>query len=190
MLQAYLSLDHLRDEGRFKNWLYGIVLNVCRSYVRNEKKPVFSWEALAGGLQFDAIRFSGTALDPQKVAEELELHRAVLEAVDTLSPKNRATTLLFYYRRLSLRETAAILGVSVVAVKGRLHRARKQLRERLWPLYLEMGRVAPMDERRKAMIEVSVADVVKQKDHYVVVLLDEAGRRILPIWIVFTRARQ
>jgi DNA-directed RNA polymerase specialized sigma24 family protein len=38
MLQAYLSLDHLRDDARFKGWFYGIVLNVCRSYLREQKK--------------------------------------------------------------------------------------------------------------------------------------------------------
>ena len=32
-LAAYLSLHQLRDEERFKNWLYSIILNVCRSYV-------------------------------------------------------------------------------------------------------------------------------------------------------------
>ena len=35
-LAAYLSLHQLRDEERFKSWLYSIVLNVCRSYVRDQ----------------------------------------------------------------------------------------------------------------------------------------------------------
>ena len=33
MLQAYLSLNKLRDPNCFKSWLYGIVLNVCRNYL-------------------------------------------------------------------------------------------------------------------------------------------------------------
>ncbi len=37
MLQAYLSLDRLRDADRFGSWLYGIVLNVCRSHLRDQK---------------------------------------------------------------------------------------------------------------------------------------------------------
>ncbi|MCP4535824.1 MAG: sigma-70 family RNA polymerase sigma factor [Chloroflexi bacterium] len=183
MLQAYLSLDHLRDDGRFKNWLYGITLNVCRSYIRSQKTATFSLEAIAGGLQFDAIRFSATVPDPQKAAEEQELHHLVLKAIDTLSSKNRDATLLFYYEQLSLRQVAASLGVSVGAVKGRLHKARKQLRERLLPLYSEVSHTVPVEKRRKTMIKVSVADVVKQNEFYVIVLLDEAGRRILPIWV-------
>ncbi|GHP00123.1 hypothetical protein KSF_101700 [Reticulibacter mediterranei] len=31
LLQAYLSLQQLRDGSRFKNWFYGITLHVCQS---------------------------------------------------------------------------------------------------------------------------------------------------------------
>ena len=43
MLQAYLSLDHLRDATRFKSWFYGIVLNVCRYWRRRQQTPPFRW---------------------------------------------------------------------------------------------------------------------------------------------------
>jgi bifunctional DNase/RNase/DNA-binding CsgD family transcriptional regulator len=145
---------------------------------------------MVGGLRFEAIRFSGISPDPQLVVEEQELHRKVLAAVDALSPKNRAATLLFYYDQLSLREIATILDISVTAVKGRLYRSRQQLKEWLWPVYSEMILEEP---RRKVMTtdmlyqEVTVVDVIHQKqetmDAYVVVLLDKEGRRILPIWI-------
>lgn len=34
LLEAYLSLDRLKDAGRFRSWLAGIVLNLCRNYLR------------------------------------------------------------------------------------------------------------------------------------------------------------
>lgn len=40
MLQAYLSLKDLRNEDSFRSWLYGIVLNVSKSYLREEKGTV------------------------------------------------------------------------------------------------------------------------------------------------------
>jgi RNA polymerase sigma factor (sigma-70 family) len=134
MLQAYLSLSHLRDDAAFKSWLYGIVLDVCRSYWRDQKS-VLSWEDLAGGVRFGVLNFSDAAPDPQWAAEERELHRKVLEAVKTLPSASQAATLLFYYESLSLQEIAAILGISVTAVKGRLHKARKRLEEQLSALY-------------------------------------------------------
>ena len=193
VLQAYLSLDHLRDGAAFKSWLYGIVLNVCRSYIRDQKTIFFSLEDLAGGLQFGAIPFSGSVPDPQEVVEERELYRLVLDAVSALTPRNRAVVLMFYYDQLSLQEIAAILGVSVVAVKGRLHKSRRRLREQLLALYSELEPAVPVKSRRIKMVKVTVADVVKREQvgeqpghprtHYVIVLADEAGRRALPIWV-------
>lgn len=200
MLQAYLSLKFLRDERRFKSWLYGITLNVCRSYLRDQKIDFFSWEAMAGGMQLDLnLLPNGTPPDPQQAAEAQELHQLVLAAINTLSARNRTATLLFYYDQLSLREIAASLDVSVVAVKGRLHKSRQQLREKLLPHYLALN---PPKQRRKIMIKVTIADVVvkdylpsgadedaaaqksdRRSIHHVVMLLDEAGQRVLPIWI-------
>ena len=139
ILQAYLSLDRLRDGSRFQSWLYGIVLNVCRSHFRDQKGAALSLEAMAGGVRFEALRLTGVEPGPAEVAEAKELHKAVLDAVAGLSPKNRAATLLFYYEQLTVREVAATLGLSVVAVKGRLHKSRAQLREVLLPLAPDSG---------------------------------------------------
>ena len=193
VLQAYLSLDRLRDAAAFRSWFYGIVLNVCRSYIRGQKTIFFSLESLAGGLQFSAIPFSGPVPDPQEVAEEQEMHHLVLDAVNALSPKNRAAVLMFYYDQLSLQEIAAALSVSVVTIKGRLHKARRLLREQLLALYSELDLAVPVKSRRVEMVKVTIADVVKREQtgeqpghprtHYVIVLVDEAGSRALPIWV-------
>jgi RNA polymerase sigma factor (sigma-70 family) len=186
ILEAYLSLDHLRDNARFKSWFYGIVLNVCRSYIREQKTDTFSLEVMMGGVHCDALAFPSAALDPQEVAEQRELHSIVLKAIQDLSPKDRLATLLFYYEQLSLREIAAILGVSVVAVKGRLYRAREQLREQLLSVYPDMKYATSREKGRKSMTKVTVAAVLERPDEkkgHVVVLLDEIGQRVLNIWI-------
>jgi RNA polymerase sigma factor (sigma-70 family) len=131
ILQAYLSLDHLRVASRFKSWLYGITLNICRSYLHDQKVDLLSLERIMGGLYPDSIPNFGPMIDPQSIAEEHDLHRLVLDAIDELSTKDKEATLLFYYEQLSLQEIAAISGASVGAIKGRLHRARKQLQDRL-----------------------------------------------------------
>lgn len=186
ILQAYLSLDHLRDNTRFKSWLYGIVLNVCRSYIRDQKTDVFSLEAMAGGMYHNIEFFPSEVIDPEEIAEQHELHQVVLHAVEQLSPKDRVATLLFYYEQLSLREIAAILGVSVSTVKGRLFRAREQLREHLLPLYADMRDKTERKQGRETMIKVTVVTVTEGTygaKGNVVTLLDEAGQRIMNIWI-------
>lgn len=189
MLQAYLSLDHLRDPARFKAWLCGIVTNVCRSHLRERRVAFFSLEAMAGGLRFDAVAFSGIGPTPQEIAEQRELHQTMLDAINVLAAKDRDATLLFYYDQLSLQEIAALLGTSVGAVKVRLHRVRQRLKGTLLSQHPE---IVPRKQRRKSMVKVTVADVVKQEPvdeqgHlyplHVIVLQDEAGRRALPIWV-------
>lgn len=131
MLQAYLSLEKLNDPTRFKSWLYGIVLNICRNDLRRRKVICFSLEAMVGNLVDEPPPIARSSPDPQLVAEQEELHTALLKAVDTLSPKNRSVILLFYHEQFSLQEVANRLNISVSAVKGRLHKSRHQLREQL-----------------------------------------------------------
>lgn len=187
ILQAYLSLNHLQKVSSFKNWLYGIVLNVCRSYIRDQKAVFFSLEAMAGGMSFDTIQFIGSSPDPQQMAEEQELYGLVLAAVNELSEKNRMATLLFYQEQLSLQEVAVILGISVAAVKGRLYKSRRQLKAQLMPLYAEMNYAVSVKHWRNTMVKVTIADVLQEEHNgtqvYVVVLLDAAGHRLLPIWV-------
>ena len=95
-LQAYLSLETLRDETRFRSWFYGIVLNVCRSFQSARTRNDLSLDALKDATPFLVLAPFGVFADPQELLEQKELHQAMLEALQVLSPKNRAVALLFY----------------------------------------------------------------------------------------------
>ncbi|MBD2772458.1 sigma-70 family RNA polymerase sigma factor [Iningainema tapete] len=144
-VQAYLSLDKLNDPTRFKSWLYGIVLNVCRNNLRRRKVICFSLETTIANLVDKPLPISGSSPDPQLVAEQEELYTALLDAIDTLSPQNRSVILLFYHEQFSLQEVANRLNISVSAVKGRLHKSRHQLRKRLLPLQDQIQLTSPQE---------------------------------------------
>jgi RNA polymerase sigma-70 factor, ECF subfamily len=97
MLQADLSLAKLNDPTRFKSWLYGIVLNLCRNDLRYRKVVYLSLETMVENLVDEHHSIDRSHLDPQLIAEQEELHAAILHAVDSLSDKNRLATLLFYH---------------------------------------------------------------------------------------------
>ena len=200
LLHAYLSLDRLREAERFESWLYGIVLNVCRSHLRSQHEDYASLEALTGGLLLEAIPLGLGSFepDPQEVVEARDLHRTVLQAVGSLSPKARAATLLFYYDQLTVREIAVTLDISVAAVKGRLHKARNQLRELLIEFQPSFEPIGTNNQEERPMIDVEVIDVLdtraiqdgaedteneSPRPMHIVVLYDSVGRRILPLWI-------
>lgn len=186
LLAAYLSLAQLRDGERFKSWLYGITLNICRNYLRTAKADVYSLEALVGGMHGDPgdlASYLHEGPDPQAVAEERELAALVLRSVRALPSGEREAVLLFYYEQFSVREIADMLDISIVAVKGRLHKARRQLRERLQILYDETPVYSI--QRSRSMVKVTIVDAITllKEGSSTVVLTDESGRRVLGIWI-------
>ena len=132
-----------------------------------------------GGMRCDAV--FDAAIDPQSVAEERELRHTVFQAVQNLPPGERAAAQLFYYEQLTLREVAAVLQVPVATVKGRLHRARKNIREQVSPQY---GVVFPPEQRRRRMKKVTIDSVREHPEtkQYIVVLQDEDNKQLC-IWI-------
>src|SRR5260370_2300746 len=113
VLQAYLSLDRLRNDGRFASWLYGITLNVCRNYLRSQKREVYSLEALMGGMFIDPLLLSEGAVDPLALAEEHELAQTILQSVYALSPADREATPLFNSPHLPVIKTPPSLGFTI-----------------------------------------------------------------------------
>ncbi len=184
LLQAWRSMPKLRDPSRFRSWLYGIVLNTGRGYLR--ERGGISLDAVLEGLQPSSVISLDT---PERLAERGEKSRQVLEAVMSLPPSDRDLLLLFYWAELNVAEIAVALGKSAGAVKVGLHRARQRLKTCLTVRHPEM---VPAERRRHVMIRVTIADVVKQdvpapngekQSMCVLILLDEARRKFLPIWV-------
>ncbi len=177
MLQAYLSLDQLREVIRFKNWFYGIVLNVCRNWRRRQRAAMLSMDV------WQAYQAFADSADPYDVVEEQELRCTVQKAMLDLSTKNREVMLLFYYEDLSLDEIAERLNLSLAAVKSRLHKSRSQLKKQLVMIYPELTRVTSSKQRRTIMTNVKIVKVLPLVPRVLVVLLDQAGQRVLPLWL-------
>ena len=181
ILQAYLSLDHLRDTSGFKSWLYGITLNICRSYLHDQKMDMLSLETIMGGVRSDIITNSDNMVDPQTIAEAHDLHRLVLDAIDELSSRDKEATLLFYYEQLTIQEIAALSGVSVGAIKGRLHRARKQLQERLSRVYIPERRKEQRKMNRRQVTIDAVREHSGTRQCFIVLKNDHDARLIICI---------
>lgn len=184
MLQAYLSLAYLRNDASFKSWFYGITLNLARTYRRKARPAPASLDAFEGDRYFPA---ADLATNPQSLAEKRELYRRVLIAISQLTPRNREAIRLYYFEELSLSQIALALGISAGAVKGRLHKARQVLKAQILLTYPELGKPQVI-ERKRPMVEVTISDVMVKKNidetpYTVIILLDKAGSRFVPIWI-------
>ncbi|MFC1717155.1 bifunctional nuclease domain-containing protein [Candidatus Poribacteria bacterium] len=126
-VRAYLELVKVREPTRFASWLYRITVNVCRMWLRDRKgTDNVPLEAVAQTEEEFADNNS-----PAEHAEAEELRLSITEAIASLSEKNRLAITLYYIDGLSYGEIGDFLSVSPSAVKSRLHRARKELKEEL-----------------------------------------------------------
>jgi RNA polymerase sigma-70 factor (ECF subfamily) len=101
------------DSGSALPWLYGIAMNVLRRYFRRHEP---TWTNAAGqGMDWDAV-------DARLDAEAQR--RRLRAALGTLSEADRELLLLVGWEGLTSTEAAAVLGISKVAARSRLHRAR------------------------------------------------------------------
>ncbi len=188
MLQAYLSLEHLRDTLRFKSWFYGIVLNVCRGFLRAQKYSICSLDELL--IIIPEEELVGLQLDPYEEVEERELHALMQRAIEQLSTRNQRVIRLYYYGQLSVREIAGQLDISVVAVKSRLQQARKELRGYLFRHDSELAINRVIAQRRSTSMHlVTIVDVVQQDYYSMVILMDQAERRALPLRINYSEGQ-
>ena len=88
------------------------------------------WRAsfrIAAGILKDRRQTVG--LDRQAAYELTDLNGELVWALQQLPPKQRAAVILFYYADHPIREIAAILDSSLIAVRVNLSRGRKRLRE-------------------------------------------------------------
>jgi RNA polymerase sigma-70 factor, ECF subfamily len=112
-VRAFRALPRFRGDSAPRTWLYRIATNEALGLLRR-RKPLPEWTEEIPGAPDGA----------GAVVERL----AVRAALARLSPEHRAVLVLRLWEELSYGEIAAVLGISLSAVKMRLNRAREQFR--------------------------------------------------------------
>ena len=128
------SLRDFRGDSSMSSWLYTIARRFCIKKRRRRKFAPTAEESLdAPGID-SARHLADPAPDPERTATNQELQGALLHAIQRLDSPQREVLVLRDVEGLSAPEVARVLGVSVDAVKSRLHRARAAIREQLAPV--------------------------------------------------------
>lgn len=115
-LAAWQQLDRLRNPGSLVPWLRQITRN--RANERLRRRPVVA-------LTDDPV----ADLDLEDVALASERNQVLANVLDALPDDAREVILLYYREGRSVRQVASLLDLSEVAVKQRLSRARKRIRQ-------------------------------------------------------------
>ncbi|MGM0557470.1 MAG: RNA polymerase sigma factor [Myxococcota bacterium] len=135
-LKIYRKLDTFRGDARFKNWAYRVVINTALSRLRKRStRGEVALEDVNPNFEEDE-ELATTSIQQWKVradeaAENTELRKLIVDAVDKLEEKYETVFLLYEVEGLSMEEIADVIDLTIGGVKTRLHRARLHLRATL-----------------------------------------------------------
>ena len=129
-LRAFRALSGFKGQAKFSSWLYRITLNLCRDWIRRERRTPIA-QAPEG---VDLVELASEA-EPAESIENLvarrELGRAVAKAMAMLPDDQRTAIVLKEYHGLTFQEIADLLDCPLSTVKTRLYQGLTVLRKQL-----------------------------------------------------------
>ena len=141
-LSAFRAIDRFEGRSKLSTWLYRITYNASLMHLRKrERMTTFSLDRPFGDGETAEESSARHLVDWSTVPDDqlltAEARQEMEQAIAGLPESLRATFVLRDIQGLSGAETAEVLGITVQAVKNRLHRARLKLRSRLSSYFVE-----------------------------------------------------
>ena len=133
---AFRKANSFRGTAQFSTWLFRLTINAALGKIRRSKKnKEIEYEEYLPKFQKDGHHSVRPVVDwsdtlDEKYAER-ELQQLLNDALDQLKPVDKSAVVLSDMEGMSDKEIAVMLGLTVSAVKTRLHRARLFLRGKL-----------------------------------------------------------
>ena len=129
-LRAFRALGGFKGDAKFSSWLYRIALNLCRDWIRKDRRtPVV---AVPEGVEMEQLAAEG---GPSETVEDLaaraELSRVVEHAMEKLPAEQRHAIILKEYHGLTFQEIADLMKCPLSTVKTRVYQGLSTLRKEL-----------------------------------------------------------
>lgn len=138
-MTLHRKLELFQGKSAFSSWLYRIVVNAAFMKLRKRRQqPAVLLEDLAPHTREKAL--DGECYQEnhvEKFTQNEEIKSVLLSAVNRLPEQYRSVFVMRDVNGFSNQETSEVLGLSVPAIKSRLHRSRLMLRKKLIRYYLE-----------------------------------------------------
>ena len=134
MLAMARGVRDFRGASSIATWLYTIARSHCIKKRRRSKFAPEQERSLDTDAAPEAQRLADPAQSPDEELAGRQVERALEHAIAALEPMYREVLLLRDVEGLTAPEVAEVLGVSVQAVKSRLHRARLAVRASVAPV--------------------------------------------------------
>jgi RNA polymerase sigma-70 factor (ECF subfamily) len=134
LLAMARGVRDFRGASSISTWLYTIARSFCIKKRRRSKFAPDEERSLDTDLTAEAKHPADRGSSPDEALAGKQVATALEQAIGALEPMYREVLLLRDAEGLTAPEVAEILGLTLQAVKSRLHRARLSVRERVAPL--------------------------------------------------------
>src|SRR4029077_5098744 len=129
-LRAFRALPGFKGQAKFSSWLYRITLNLCRDWIRRQRRaPVSQMPEDMDVLEMAAAR--GPVESIEDLVARRELTAVVEEAMGLLPEEQRTAIVLKEYHGMTFQEIADLQGCPLSTVKTRLYQGLAVLRRQL-----------------------------------------------------------
>jgi RNA polymerase sigma-70 factor (ECF subfamily) len=129
-LRAFRALPGFKGQAKFSSWLYRIALNLCRDWIRRQRRaPVM--QAPEGVELVDLVSERGPAESIEDLVSRRQLSALVAEAMALLPEEQRTAIILKEYHGMTFQEIADLQGCPLSTVKTRLYQGLTVLRRHL-----------------------------------------------------------
>jgi RNA polymerase sigma-70 factor (ECF subfamily) len=129
-LRAFRSLPGFKGQAKFSSWLYRIALNLCRDWIRRQRRtPVVP--APEGVDIVELAAEQGPAESIEDLVGRAQLSQTVGAAMRLLPEEQRTAIILKEYHGLTFQEIADLQGCPLSTVKTRLYQGLSVLRRHL-----------------------------------------------------------
>ena len=125
-LSAHRAWGRFRGESEISTWLYRIATNAALMKLRKERRTRYLVDT-----GYEEQEIPDWRRGPESSALDQELQDRIAAGITMLPPDLRAAVVLRDVQELSNTEAADAIGITVSALKARLHRARVLLRKHL-----------------------------------------------------------
>lgn len=172
LARAYYELSELKELPAMRSWLFRIAHNRALDYLRRYERRMGEPLEVAEEMAAD------DAVEPDVALERDEAVRAAISRFLELAPAQRSCVILKDVLDYSLEEIAAMLKLSLSAVKAALHRGRTRLRK----LSKVSGPAAPQREMSPALARYAALFNARDWDGVRAMLVDDVKLDIVSHW--------
>jgi RNA polymerase sigma-70 factor (ECF subfamily) len=138
-IEVYRSINYFRGGSKFSTWIYRIAVTKSLDYLKSQKRKkrfaVIKSLFVENDVEAEVKAIADLENNPLQKIEQEDRIKILSIALESLPEKQRVAFILNKYDELSYQEIADILGTTISSIESLIHRAKNNLRKKLYNYY-------------------------------------------------------